>query len=159
MKLSRKSGYENTIKRVSNNKIKKSKLSRSSNLRIEATKLRCQEVTFSFKYYQGEHNKFSCQDKEAVYWLTLIKRFKDLSGLSKLELLANRSSSLRCHPIKWEDTSEDNFGLPNEEQLVDTPYQFSLSSNEHGRVHGFFIDEIFYIVWLDPKHLLYLPKY
>jgi hypothetical protein len=59
------------------------------------------------------------------------------------------------HPIKWEDTSENKFGFPNEEQLVDTPYQFSISSNEHGRVHGFFIAEVFYIVWLDPNHLLY----
>jgi len=50
------------------------------------------------------------------------------------------------------------FGLPNEEQVVDTPYQFSLSSNEHGRVHGFLIDEVFYIVWLDPDHQLYPAK-
>jgi hypothetical protein len=28
----------------------------------------------------------------------------------------------------------------------------------HGRVHGFLIDEIFYIVWLDPEHLLYPAK-
>jgi hypothetical protein len=80
---------------------------------------------------------------------------KALSGLSVQEVLRNRSSSLRCHPIKWEDTSEDGFGLPNEDQLVDTPYQFSLSSNEHGRVHVFFIDDVFYIVWLDPQHQLY----
>jgi hypothetical protein len=122
-------------------KIKKTNPSTSSNLGIKATKLKPKGVT--------------CQDEEAVYWLKLIKRLKDLSGLSKQELLTNRSSSLRCHPLKWEATSEDNFGLPNEEQLVDTPYQFSVSSNEHGRVHGFFIDETFYIVWLDPNHLLF----
>ncbi|WP_298920867.1 hypothetical protein [uncultured Nostoc sp.] len=74
------------------------------------------------------------------------------------ELLVNRSNTLRCHPIKWEDTSESGFGLPNEEQLVDIPYQFSISSNEYGRVHGLFIKEIFYIVWLDPDHLLYPAK-
>jgi hypothetical protein len=83
---------------------------------------------------------------------------KVLSGLTAQELLLNRSSALKCHPIKWEDTSEDGFGLPNEEQLVDTPYQFSLSSNEHGRVHGFFIDQVFYIIWLDPNHRLYSKK-
>jgi hypothetical protein len=83
---------------------------------------------------------------------------KALSSLTAQELLVNRSSSLRCHPIRWADTSENGFGIPNEEQLVDTPYQFSLSSNEYGRVHGFFIDEIFYIVWLDPDHQLYPRK-
>lgn len=87
-----------------------------------------------------------------------MERLKALSGLTNQELLVNRSSALRCHPIKWEDTSETGFGLPNEEQLVDTPYQFSLSSNEHGRVHGFLIDTVFYVVWLDPDHLLYSAK-
>jgi hypothetical protein len=38
------------------------------------------------------------------------------------------------------------------------PHQFSLSSNKHGRVHGFFIDEVFYVVWLDADHLLYSGK-
>ncbi|NMG11911.1 hypothetical protein DP117_35700 [Brasilonema sp. UFV-L1] len=69
--------------------------------------------------------------------------------------MSNRSSALRCHPIDWIDTTESCFGFPGEEQLVDTPYQFSISSNKHGRVHGFFIEEVFYIVWLDPNHKLY----
>ncbi|MDZ8257764.1 hypothetical protein [Nostoc sp. ChiQUE01b] len=88
----------------------------------------------------------------------MVDRLKALSSLTAQELLVNRSSTLRCHPIKWEDISERAFGLPNEEQLVDIPYQFSISSNKHGRVHGFFLDEIFYIVWLDPNHLLYAAK-
>ncbi|NJN92221.1 MAG: hypothetical protein HC878_18885 [Leptolyngbyaceae cyanobacterium SL_5_14] len=165
-------------------KIKRTKVPKTSASGIRSTKLKPQGISFSFKYYQDGHNKFSCNGKAATYWLTLIDRLKALSGLSNQELLVNRSSTLRCHPIRWEDTSENGFGLPNEEQLVDTPYQFSLSSNEHGRgvhpsfvigagearanyktkckigmhpgrVHGFLIDEVFYIVWLDPDHLLY----
>ena len=89
------------------------------------------------------------------YWLTLLDRLKALSSLTAQEFLANRNRTLRCHKIKWEETSESGFGLPNEEQLVEIPYQFSLSSNEHGRVHGFFINETFYIVWLNSNHLLY----
>lgn len=140
-------------------KIRKTKVPKSSKFGIEPTKLKPQQgISFSFKYYQDNHNKFSSREKGATYWLTLIDRLKALSGLSNQELLVNRSGTLRCHPIKWEDTSENGFGLANEEQLVDTPYQFSLSSNEHGRVHGFFIDEVFYIVWLDPDHLLYPAK-
>jgi hypothetical protein len=127
--------------------------------KIQKTQLKTlQNLTFSFKYLQSEHHKFSGNRQETAYWLTLLDRLKALSGLTAQELLINRSSSLRCHPIKWQDTSENGFGLPNEEQLVDTPYQFSLSSNEHGRVHGFFIDQVFYIVWLDPNHQLYPSK-
>ena len=127
--------------------------------KIQKTKLKpLQSISFSFKYFQDGHSKFSCNGREIAYWLTLLERLKAISALTAQELLVNRSSSLRCHPIKWEDTSENGFGLPNEEQLVDTPYQFSVSSNEHGRVHGFFIDEVFYIIWLDPNHQLYLAK-
>jgi hypothetical protein len=127
--------------------------------KIQKTKLKpLQNISFSFKYFQANHGKFSCNGKELAYWLTLLERLKALSSLTVQELLVNRSSSLRCHPIRWEDTSEKGFGLPNEEQLVDTPYQFSLSSNEHGRVHGFFIDQVFYVIWLDPNHQLYCAK-
>ncbi|MFN6517993.1 MAG: hypothetical protein RMY29_026390 [Nostoc sp. CreGUA01] len=144
---------------MSKKKIKKTEVAKDGTSGIKSTKLKLpQGISFSFKYYQDSHNKFSCSKKEAIYWLTLLERLKALSSLSAQELLVNRSSTLRCHPIKWEDTSERGFGLPNEEQLVDIPYQFSLSSNEHGRVHGFFINEIFYIVWLDPDHLLYPTK-
>lgn len=144
---------------MSKKRINKTDVTKASTSGIKPTKLKPpQGISFSFKYYQDNHNKFSCNEKELIYWLTLLERLKALSSLSAQELLVNRSSSLRCHPIKWEDTSESGFGLPNEEQLVDTPYQFSLSSNEHGRVHGFFINEIFYIVWLDPDHLLYPAK-
>ena len=139
-------------------KIKKNKVPKTGASGIKSIKLKPQGISFSFKYYQDGHNKFSCNEKVATYWLTLIDRLKALSGLSNQELLVNRSKTLRFHPIKWEDTSENGFELPNEEQLVDTPYQFSLSSNEYGRVHGFFIVEVFYIVWLDPDHLLYPAK-
>ncbi|MEH2416036.1 hypothetical protein [Nostoc sp.] len=140
-------------------RIKKTEISKDGTSGIKPTKLKPpQGISFSFKYYQDAHKKFSCREKEVIYWLTLLDRLKSLSSLTAQDLLVNRSSTLRCHPIKWEDTSERAFGLPNEEQLVDIPYQFSISSNKHGRVHGFFIKEIFYIVWLDPDHLLYSAK-
>lgn len=140
-------------------KIKKTDVVKKGASGIKPPKLKPpQGISFSFKYYQDNHNKFSCIKKEVSYWLTLLDRLKALSSLTAQELLADRSSTLRCHPIKWEKTSESGFGLPNEEQLVDIPYQLSLSSNEHGRVHGFFIKETFYIVWLDPDHLLYPEK-
>ena len=139
-------------------KIRKTQLPVSGISGIKSTQISPIGISFSFKYYQDSHECFHCREKGTIYLLTLLDRLKSLSGLSVRELLTNRSSALRCHPIDWRDNSQAEFGLPNEEQLVDTPCQFSLSANEHGRVHGFFIDEIFYIVWLDPDHLLYPGK-
>ena len=137
-------------------KIKKTDVVKKGASGIKPPKLKpTQGISFSFKYYQDNHNKFSCKKKEGSYWLTLLDRLKALSSLTAQEFLVDRSSTLRCHPIKWEETSESGFGLLHEEQLVDIPYQISISSNKHGRVHGFLINETFYIVWLDPDHLLY----
>jgi hypothetical protein len=132
------------------------KQARSENLAgIRPTKLTPEGVAFSFKYLDANHAKFAYRGQSINYWTTLLDRLKALSELTALELIRNRSQALRCHPIDWATTSEPGFGIPAEAQLVQIPYQFSLSSNEHGRIHGFFIEETFYIVWLDPHHLLY----
>ena len=113
-------------------------------------------INFSFKYLDGEHAKFSYKPYSAGYFCEVLKRAKDISGWTKQELLSNRSSSLRAHPIEWIQTSEANgFNFPKYEEIVDTPYQFAVSGNEHGRIHGFFIYNTFYIVWLDRDHQLY----
>jgi hypothetical protein len=77
-----------------------------------------------------------------------------------LELINNTSKALRCHDIEWEDAgvTEESFGLNNEEQLVDKPYQFSITQSMYGRVHGFFIEDIFFIRWIDKDHNLYDKK-
>ena len=112
-------------------------------------------VSFSYKYLDVGNNKFGFTDRDPKYFSSFIERLRDLSSISPTELRRNRGQGLRCHPIQWEDTSESCFGIPGEEQLVGVPFQLQISSNEHGRIHGFFIGSVFYIVWLDPEHLLY----
>ena len=115
-----------------------------------------ESLGFSFKYLQTQNEKFSIRDRDPNYFTAFLERLRDLSTLTAQELKMNRIQSLRCHPIKWRETTEPNgFGIPNEKELVTIPYQFSLSTNEHGRVHGFFIEDVFYIVWLGPNHNLY----
>lgn len=127
----------------------------SKKLKIQKTPIPRLNVSFSFKYWQNNHPKFSILEQDKNYFITLLERLKDLSPWTVQELLLNRSKAIRCHPIEWSDTTEKEFGIQNEEQLVDTPYQITVSANAYGRIHGFFIDNIFYIVWLDPNHLLY----
>jgi hypothetical protein len=79
---------------------------------------------------------------------------KDVGANTREDLEANRCPSLRSHAITWTDTSRTGFGLPKEDELVEKPWQLSLSVNS-GRFHGFFIGDVFCIVWLDPNHDLY----
>ncbi len=127
----------------------------SKKLKVKKTSIPRPNVSFSFKYWQNNHHKFSIKGQDKTYFITLLERLKHLSTWTVQDLLLSRSSAIRCHPIEWSDTTEKEFGIANEEQLVDTPYQIAVSANAYGRIHGFFIDNIFYIVWLDPNHLLY----
>lgn len=113
-------------------------------------------LSFSFRYMDRQHGKFSYSAKEAVYFCKVLERLSALCEKTAQELKIDRSDSLRAHPIDWDRTSEPRgFAHLNAQLRESTPYQFSISSNAHGRVHGFFIDHVFYVVWLDPDHLLY----
>jgi len=143
---------------VSSKKPKKAELRRQPSLSsIKRQDVKIPEgISFSFRYYQDDKDKFSIGGRDARYLASLLRRLRDLSQLISQEIINNQSKSLRCHGIVWQDTTEPNgFGLPNEAQLVNVPYQFQISANEYGRVHGFFSENIFYIVWLDPEHNLY----
>ena len=83
---------------------------------------------------------------------------KGLSGMPVNELTnARPNAALRFHRIDWQNdrVSVKTFGIRGWEEYDEAAWQFSISANEHGRVHGFLIDNVFYVVWLDPEHRLY----
>ncbi len=112
-------------------------------------------LSFSFKYFDIVEGKFDPYTRGQDYFVVLINRLKELSRLKIQQFYSNRSKALRSHPIDWDQTTENSFNIPGEEQIVSTPYQFELSANEYGRIHGFVIDSVFFIRWLDPDHNLY----
>lgn len=115
--------------------------------------------TFSFKYLSPDET-FATEHSDAKYYHKIIERLQVLSTTSASTLMANRSSSLRCHPIDWsaDNVSRKAFGIPREDELCDKPYQLVISANEYGRIHGFFTGDIFNIVWFDREHKLYDRK-
>lgn len=114
-------------------------------------------IRFSFKYLDLVSNqKFGIHQCAEGYLAKLLERLKDLSSLSEMEFRASRSSSLRAHQIDWERTSEPNGFLSLNEQLrALRAWQFEITSNAHGRVHGFLLEDTFFVVWVDPAHQLY----
>ena len=121
------------------------------------------KVSFNFRRLHNIRDKFDYQCKGAIYFNCLINRFCEISRMSRQELtVTNRGDhcGLRCHSINFNDdnVTENGFGIPGNDEVNDDAWQFSLSSNEHGRVHGYFVGNIFFIVWLDPEHNLYNKK-
>jgi capsid protein len=118
-----------------------------------------QRISFSFRHVDQAHAKFSYSRRDSTYFCKVIERLSALSHYSAQEFHADRSSAMRAHPIDWEGTSEpDGFAHLNEQLRSSTPFQFAVSANLHGRIHGFFVEHVFFVVWLDPDHSLYPGK-
>ena len=121
-------------------------------------------LVFSFKYFDDSCDTYSLTrcDARNGYVSQLMPRLRELSRMTVLEFKSNRSNALRSHPINWDTVANHNdFGIipAADEQMYaiaqEEAYQFSLTANEYGRVAGFFRDNVFHVVWLDPDHLLY----
>lgn len=138
-------------------KIKAGKLPAAQNKIVAGTpSLTTTNLSFSFQYIDPAHAKFGFSGQTPAYFCKLLERLKDISTLTSLEFTTNRNAALKSHCIEWKTTSEpDGFTHLNEQFQSYTPYQFAISRNEYGRIHGFFIGNVFYVVWLDPDHQLY----
>jgi hypothetical protein len=116
-------------------------------------------IKFSFRYF-STNEKFGYPDSQNLnkYFPVLIDRLKYISGMTLSDFMTNKCKTLRNHTHNWDKTSEPQGYKQLSDSLQQSqPWQFCLSANEHGRVHGFIISDVFYIVWLDPNHALY-PK-
>lgn len=137
---------------------KKNRISRQKSEAVPQKPSRYNEdVIFSFKYLDLHSNpKFSIGGCGESYMEKLLLRLKDVSTIKYDEFTSSKSPSLRAHKINWSKTTEpQGFTCLNLELRELSAFQFEISANEYGRVHGFLNNRIFYIVWLDPHHNLY----
>jgi hypothetical protein len=143
---------------VSNHKIKPGSLQRTGGkipLVVEAPL--DDLVRFSFKYLDLHTNqKFSVDHCVDGYVLRFLERLKSVCGIPLQQFRSNRSPAIRSHPIDFADTTEPSgFKLANRQLQQAQPWQFEITANQHGRVHGILLDDTFFVIWIDPGHKLY----
>lgn len=113
-------------------------------------------LKFSFRVFDCSDAEICPPDFGVGYVQTLMERLKALSTWTVLEFVTPRGKAARNHVINWEQTSRPNgFAHLPEQYEAYTAFQFALTANEHGRVHGLLIDDTFHVVWLDRDHRLY----
>jgi hypothetical protein len=136
--------------------IKKTETPKASDTGIKRSKDDDAILRFSFKLFDGTDIELCPEEFAAKYTRTLMERLRDLSSWKVSAFVGQYNKTIRNHPIDWNDTSRpDGFSHLNEQHRAYPAYQFSLSANEHGRVHGLIIDDTFYVIWLDCNHKLY----
>jgi hypothetical protein len=139
-------------------KVKKQPLSEASGRVHKERELPYDLVRFSFRLFTVS-SKFCLpteDDQKPEYLSRLLERLRDVSNYTVSRFRSEKHHGLRAHLHDWASTSEPNGYQHLTEQLKQCePWQFCLTANEHGRVHGILIDEVFYVVWLDHSHALY----
>ena len=113
-------------------------------------------VTFSFKYLDVQGNaKFLFQHCDGEFLEHLILELQRLSAGTVSEF-CEYDHERQSHAIRFGETTEPaGFTHLGEQVEPEEFWQFGFRRDRPWRVHGFFIDSVFYIVWLDPHHRLY----
>jgi hypothetical protein len=107
-----------------------------------------ENLVFSFRHLDVRSNpKFCLSRCKDGYLSKFLERLKTLNSITVRDFRENKSKSVRSHTHDWSRTSEKGGFHCLNEQLRDLPgWQFEISSNEHGRVHGFIIERTFFVV-------------
>lgn len=110
------------------------------------------KIKFSFIYFDKEHEAFNCGKTNPGWFLEVFENIKQICGLTRNEFQYEYRTHYDSHKHDFSKTAY-KYRLPIDvmEQNEEDCCQFRIST-AHGRVHGFFIDSTFYIVWLDPHH-------
>ena len=114
-------------------------------------------VSFSFKYLELEHEKFCLPDTttKTDYFAVFCEKIQSICTM-KCQEFRQAGKTLRSHNINWWRTTEPTGFAHLPQQLQDfEAWQLSLRREDLGRVHGFFIGDVFFVVWIDHEHKLY----
>jgi hypothetical protein len=118
-------------------------------------------VRFSFKYAQVPGaDPYAVGTREGRYFVKVLERLVSVSGMAADDFAGKKSKELRNHPVDFNDrrVGVKGFTCLNavmREQADPKAFQFSVSANEHGRIVGFLIGDVFFVVWFDPDHKTY----
>lgn len=138
-----------------NSRIKKSKF-KAPESKIKKSPVPSGILKFSFKLFDGSDEEVCPPAFANGYTQALMQRLQNLSSWMTSDFIGPCQKAVRNHRIDWNKTQRPNgFTNLNEQFESYEPWQFSVSVNQHGRVHGIIIDDCFYIIWLDCNHVVY----
>lgn len=110
------------------------------------------KFSFSFSCFDRSHELFNLGDNSrdgviSGHWfIDLLDCFKSVNNKTVSEL---KQSIHDLHPIDWAHTNTAPPSMSNQHEY----WQFRINKSK-GRVIGILIENVFYIVWLDPHHNL-----
>ena len=102
------------------------------------------KISISLKYFRRSCECFSEWKKDDLKGLSgVIDKFKERTGAQV------RSTTQTCH-AHLGDPKRDRFRRP--ENISEDIKFYEIDVTAKARLHGFFVDPVFFLVWLDRKH-------
>lgn len=116
-------------------------------------------IKFSFKYIDHNSDQFNLQECSEDFLRQLVLKVFEYSSWS-LDAFRDSNNDDNRHVIDFRETCRPRgFTNVNREQLAyEECWQFGLSHKADYRVHGILLEDTFFVIWLDPEHLLYPRK-
>jgi hypothetical protein len=112
-------------------------------------------LEFSFKHLDITNAKFELQRCTREFLGAMLESIQAYSN-DTVAAFVNQNNQDHRHINVFDHTTEpDGFTTLDEEQLAyNDAWQFASVRRERWRVCGMLIENVFYVVWLDPDHLL-----
>lgn len=119
-------------------------------------------IRFSFKHLDSTNQKFHCENCTAEYFRRLLETLQRYSTW-RVEQFTEQNNNDHRHLIDFPTTSEPNGfqGIPNADSDQFGYYdgwEIGIYPEQPWcvwRAHGILIDDTFFVVWLDPNHVLF----
>ncbi|WP_366653604.1 hypothetical protein [Fodinicurvata sp. EGI_FJ10296] len=108
--------------------------------------LRNRGVSVSLRYFQSSCECFSkWQNKELKKFSGTLEKIRGYNA----NLLKQKKSLCDSHKG---DPDEGRFSRPEEISPDMTLYEIKVDPSNKLRMHGFFVDDVFFLIWLDREH-------
>lgn len=116
------------------------------------------KIVFSFEHLDFNNPYYNCNGMCDKGIKNCFEKLREYCKFTVDQIHAGLGGrAIRFHNINQDDVDEWPEYISRNEQLANSFYQISFGKTK-GRAHGVIIENIFYIIWLDPHHFLYHNK-
>lgn len=111
-----------------------------------------QKIKISFQFFERNNKLFNLGEVESEWFIELIDTLQLLSQITKKQLFGEYKGKFKPHP--YNDIDKLNFKDDMLSNLQNEAYQVRITKSK-GRLHGFFVENIYYIRFIDRWHNMY----
>lgn len=106
-----------------------------------------EKIKFSFELFDRTHPFFNLGETCHSWFIEFLDALQTISTNTWTDF--KKLKKYDVHP--YSDGSKFEYNIDKFEEKKENAWQFRINKTK-GRIHGLFIDNIFYIHWLDPHH-------